>query len=361
MNSAGIYIHIPFCVKKCPYCDFYSVPFSGELKSRYLAAVIRDISAVAGRPLADTVYFGGGTPSLLSSEDFKALLDALSQSFLLSPDTEITAELNPGDASPEYLKSIRQSGVNRLSVGVQSLDNSYLSLLGRRHTAEAAAATIAAARAAGFANISADIMIALPGQTAEMAAGDARKIVSLGVEHISAYILSTEHSGRFWSQPLSLPTDDAAADIYGAVCRELAGSGFEHYEISNFAARGQYGRHNLKYWLCDDYYAFGAAAAGCLNGRRYRFSKDISGYISGLAPEDDGAVTAEDYIICTLRTSFGLDSSVLRSRYDFTFPPPAKRLIEQYISAGYMARRGSVLTLTEKGFLVSNNILAHLI
>ena len=360
MISAGIYLHIPFCVKKCPYCDFYSLPYSEPLKDRYVAALLRDINSVEGRPAADSVYFGGGTPSLLDPADFSAILSAISEKFTLSPESEITAELNPGDASPGFLSAVRAAGINRLSVGVQSLCDDRLRLLGRRHTADQARHTIAAAFAAGFNNISADIMIALPGQTADDAAADADGILALGVQHLSAYILNTEHSGVFWKQPLSLPGDDEAADIYLAVCGRARERGLCHYEISNFCQPGFESRHNLKYWRCQDYYAFGAAAAGCLSGRRYRYPSDTEKYIEGCPPVFDGEVTAADYIICTLRTSAGLDTEILES--DFGADLKAREaLIDGYIAAGYMSRRGSVLSLTERGFLVSNSILSHLI
>lgn len=362
MISAGVYIHIPFCAGKCPYCDFYSVNFEQDLKDKYIAALCREIKKTPGRPKIDTVYFGGGTPSLLTGEDFKLLLSAVSEAFELSPASEITAELNAGDCSEEYLHSLLCAGINRASIGIQSLSNEGLRLLGRRHSAEQAKAAIKNARLAGFKNVSADLMMALPNQKPEDAAADAAGIAELGAEHISVYILKISEGTPFYkSTPAGLPGEDGAADIYLAVCDALEGRGYSHYEISNFARPGFEGRHNLKYWRCADYYGFGAAAAGCVNRQRYRYSSSIADYIAGKPPTDEGTVDKTDYIICSLRTKAGLDPAELEGRFGYRFDSRKLSRISRYIEAGYIERRGGTLRLTDRGFLVSNSILVELI
>lgn len=361
MSSAGIYIHIPFCRGKCPYCDFYSVGFAKEEKSQYLIALTREIGKVRGRPAADTLYLGGGTPSLLTGSEVAGIIDAVRLAFDLSPDSEITLELNPGDCTRQHMRELGAASVNRLSVGVQSLFDPRLKTLGRRHTAEEARAAIRLAQEEGFHNISADLMTALPYESPAEAEEDARALIGCGVTHLSAYMLKIMQGTPFGcTPPPGLPDDDKSADCYLAVCRAAAEGGFVHYEISNFARPGCESRHNLKYWMCGDYYAFGPSAAGCIGGRRYRYKPLISSFIAGEAPESDGCVDGEDYIICSLRTRYGLSYRVLE-QYGVRFDSRRLELIERCVSDGLMQPTAGGVRLTERGFLVSNSILSNLI
>lgn len=361
MSSAGIYLHIPFCLRKCPYCDFYSVPLSASQKRRYLEALVREMGRTEGRPAADTVYLGGGTPSLLSGDDFSRLIAAVQTYFSLSPDAELTAELNPGDVTPQLLSALASAGFNRLSLGVQSFDDAMLRLLGRRHTAERAVSAFHLAREAGFSNISIDLMLALPGQTPAALLAECHATAALAPEHISAYLLKLEPGTPFGKHPPAhMPDDDAAAELYLLAAQALEQAGYRHYEISSYARPGLESRHNLKYWLLEDYYAFGAAAAACVGGRRTRYAADIDAFIDGRPPIDEGPVTAEDALICLLRTDRGLDLAAYAGRFG-PLTENQRQLIDRCTEAGYLTRSGSRIAFTDRGFLVSNSILARLI
>ncbi len=364
----GIYIHIPFCTRKCPYCDFYSLPLDRELKERYISALAAQIAA-APAVSADTVYFGGGTPSLLEPREVALLLDAAASAFQLSADCEITLETNPASCSLEKLRELRRAGVNRLSVGVQSLEDRVLSSLGRLHTAEEAREALEWAAKAGFSNLSADLMLATPGSSARGNAGSLRQLRELGVGHISAYLLKIMEGTPFFYNTPQLPGEEAAAEQYLELCREAEELGYGHYEISNFALPGRESRHNLKYWRLEDYLGFGPAAHSCFGGQRYSCPADIKGFIELWSRGGDypgslcseGPVEAEDLIITALRTREGLDLGELRQRFSAEFSPGQLEFIGLCRRNGLAELEEGRLRLTDRGMLVSNSILTRLI
>ena len=367
-QKAGIYFHVPFCRGKCPYCDFYSREFSLRSAQLYVRAAAQQIDSFP-RLQVDSAYFGGGTPSLLSAGQIYSLLESARERFVFSADCEITMEANPADIDPKRLPYYIDAGINRLSIGVQSLEDDTLAALGRRHTAEQARAAVQSAFDAGIKNISADLMLAVPGMTTQGAARAARNFAALPVCHVSAYMLKLNPGTPFGDNPpAGLPDDDTAADQYIAVEAELERGGFEKYEISNFARDGHTSRHNLKYWQCADYAGIGPAAHSCIGGERFSCPPDLDTYLQqdfslpyAQYLHSEGAVTAEDLIICSLRTTAGLDLEQLKSRFGFEFSAGALEETAQLCERGFMINNNGVLSLTQKGMLVSNSILSDLI
>ena len=256
----GFYFHVPFCHGKCPYCDFYSLPDSQEDMDAYVQAILTSLAPwrdkLRNRELA-TVYFGGGTPSLLGAARLGALLQGVKEGFSLSPTAEITLEANPTHVDRDFFKEVREAGFNRLSMGLQSADPAQLRLLGRAHSPQDAALAVENARAAGFANISLDLMLGLPGGSWETLKGSIAFAAGLGVEHISSYILKVEPGTPFAARGVQLPDDEETSQQYLLLVEELGKLGYTQYEISNFARPGRESRHNLLYWRGEEYLGFG--------------------------------------------------------------------------------------------------------
>ncbi|MFA5658748.1 MAG: radical SAM family heme chaperone HemW, partial [Oscillospiraceae bacterium] len=267
--AVGLYFHIPFCMRKCPYCDFYSLVFSEEMQDEFTAAVVRNILSCGGESV-DTIYFGGGTPSLLSAESYVKIFKAISDNFKLE-SPEISLEANPGTIDYNKLKRLRELGFNRISFGVQSLSDNELSALGRIHTSAQAENAVILAKSAGFENISADIILGLIGQDENSLSSTIDRLCSLPVSHISAYMLKIEKNTPFNSPEIirQLPDDEKTADIYLFAAEKLEKNGFLQYEISNFSKPGLECRHNLKYWRCEEYIGIGPSAHSYFNNKRY--------------------------------------------------------------------------------------------
>lgn len=353
----GLYLHIPYCLAKCRYCDFYSAGASRAVPDEYVNALIARMAAMCpGRP--DTVYFGGGTPSLLSPAQVSRLLKAAHP----LPGAEVTLEANPETVDEAKLAGFRAAGVNRLSLGVQTADDASLARLGRPHTAAQSRAALAAARAAGFANITGDIMLALPHYTR----GEFDRTLALltegGAVHISAYLLKIEPGTVFGKNPPpGLPDEDEAADFYLYAVEQLAKAGYAQYEISNFARPGFEGRHNLIYWDCRDYLGLGPAAASCMEGRRFSFGRSTRDFLAGAAPTPEGECTGTDYIMLRLRLAEGLRLSLLKARYGLVFDEARLAFLRRCVAAGYAVFDGDRLALTPRGMLVQNSILTELL
>lgn len=367
---AGIYVHMPFCLKKCPYCDFYSVAFDCDTASRYVDAVCASFG-IFPKLKCDTLYFGGGTPSLLDPRDIGRVVEEAARRFGIDEKSEITLETNPATAGPDGLRELRSAGINRLSVGVQSLDDGVLRPAGRLHSASDAVRTIEQAHEAGFRNISADIIIGLPSDDGTALSATLGGLVRLPLTHISAYMLKVAEGTPF-SRGLPAPCadDDTAADMYDMCCGALEEAGFTRYEISNFAREGCESRHNLKYWLGDDYIGTGAAAHGCIGGERYNFKRDAGAFMRAFSWNEaelkdiavsEGRADAEDMIMLRLRTDRGLDLNELYDRYGIRFDPRRMGYILQCVRGGFAELDGGVLRLTRRGALVSNEIISHLI
>lgn len=355
----GLYVHIPFCAKKCGYCDFYSTFSSFDLGQDYLHAAKREIEKWGGktnRPI-DTVYIGGGTPSLLG-EKIIFLLDTVRQNFELTEDAEITAECNPS-SDTTFLKFAKKAGVNRLSIGAQSGENSMLKLLGRTHTASDTVNYIKSARDFGFDNISADLMIALPSSNLDTLKKDIDFILSLNTEHISSYMLKIESSTAFsFRSDLDLPDDDSAAGQYLYMCDALKYAGYSHYEISNFAKEGKSSRHNLKYWKLEDYLGIGPSAHSMMDLKRFYYERDLKKFIRGCDTvfESDVDATTES-VMLGLRLSEGVN---LKNTYGSKALPIYEKL-KKYENAGYLEINGDTVKLTDKGMLLSNSIITEII
>lgn len=371
MTACGIYVHVPFCARKCRYCDFYSLPFDSALSTRYVGALLCQLAG-AGRRAAASIFFGGGTPSLLEAADVARVIDAVARRMDLAPAAEITLELNPETAAPEKLRALKAAGVNRLSVGVQSTDDAVLRAIGRRHTAAQAVDAVLAARRAGFDNISADVIIGLPGETRASFNKTLSALTSLPLSHISAYMLTLAPGTPMGSRPPeNLPDDDAQAVLYETCVDTLARQGFDQYEISNFTRPGFESRHNLLYWHCGDYYGLGPAAHSSLGSKRYSMPPDLDSYLlmyensrpvpfaQPLAFEGD--VTASDYIMLRLRTTTGLSLRELYDTYNCGFDETRLEAIRRFERAGLMRTDGDTLRLTTAGMLVSNTVLCRLI
>ena len=370
----ALYLHVPFCLSKCPYCDFYSGRETALIPA-YVAAVKEELTALkrAGafadetlfsRPLR-SVYFGGGTPSLLPAGELGSILDTVRGRYALQTDAEITVEVNPTLKNKEaWFSSVAKAGVNRVSVGLQSAVDAERKALGRRGTVEDVKETVFAAKGAGIRNISVDLMLGIPGQTPETLRASMDFVLSLGVTHVSAYILKIEPGTVFdkRKEKLDLPDEDAVADLYLRMCEYLKAQGMRHYEISNFCFGNAVGRHNLSYWQCGEYLGVGPAAHSFLNGRRFYYERDLSGFIAGAAPVDDGPGGDRDEVfLLALRTDTGVCLPEFEQRFSFTLSPAFFRTVETYEAHGLVAYHAGRLCLTAQGFLLSNSIISALL
>lgn len=359
-NPLGLYIHIPFCEKKCNYCDFYSAFYNKDTLSVYLSALKGEIKKWGGklhRPI-DTVYIGGGTPSLLG-EHIISLTDCIKENFVVTDDAELTVEANPS-SSGEFLAFAKAAGVNRLSIGVQSGCDDTLKILGRTHTAADAVQTVANARKLGFDNISVDLMIALPHSNLKTLSRDIDFMLSLNPEHISAYILKIEQNTVFAKKydTLCLPDDDAAAEQYLYMCEALQKNGYNHYEISNFARCDNVSRHNMKYWVGEDYLGIGPAAHSCVDGKRFYYPRDLWGFIKNPQTVPDGESGGrEEQLMLGLRLSQGVDLSQIYGE----IPKAIKEKIHLLEKAGYIKASLPHISLTDSGMLISNSIITELL
>lgn len=363
MNDLGIYIHVPFCGKKCGYCDFYSLKYSKDNADAYVQAVLRNLDYY-GKPQTpvDTVYFGGGTPSLLSTDQLALIIERIQNRFSLEDNCEITLEANPSGLSPDRLKKLRYIGINRLSIGVQSMTDSQLQFLGRSHSSARAEKAVLDAADAGFDNISCDLMLALPGQTMKDLEYSVSRFCSMPISHISAYILKVESGTPFDCANVRsrLPDDELTAELYLHTVDILEQHGFFQYEVSNFAKPSFESRHNCRYWQCRDYLGIGPSAHSCCGGKRFAAESDLEKFISShvqpVYVTDESPCGFEEYAMLRLRLRDGLDlrsAGEKRSMIEKKLPP--------LIKAGYIIFNNDIISLTPKGFLMSNSVIEYLI
>ena len=363
MSRLGIYIHVPFCGRKCAYCDFYSVNWSKSAAVDYTAAVLRNIRHYGDKArTVDTVYFGGGTPSLLTAEQISSIISEIRSCFALEESAEITLEANPCTLSAEKLAELRKIGINRLSIGVQSMIDRELKILGRMHTAERAEQAVLEAARAGFDNISCDLMIALPDQKPEDMRFSIDRLAALPIQHISAYILKTEDGTPFDCAEIRdrHPDEDSTAELYLAMVELLEKQGFMQYEVSNFAKEGFESRHNTRYWKCLDYLGIGPAAHSCYEGKRFAVERDLSAFIAAdvqqVTVTDESPCGFEEFAMLRLRLKEGLildDVPEHRAELLKKLPP--------LIKEGYAETDGERIWLTPKGFLMSNSVIEYLV
>jgi oxygen-independent coproporphyrinogen-3 oxidase len=371
----GLYLHIPYCSVRCSYCDFYLVPGRRRDLSALVSALQKEIEE-AGREhpglSADTVHLGGGTPSLLSPELLVGLLESLRASFSLAPETEIALEANPEDLDADRLAGYAAAGLNRLTIGVQSLEDRLLRLMRRPHDARRALAAVALARSSPVRSVGVDLILGLPDQNARATLEGIARLADLGVDHVSLYLLEIHPStplGRDLARGRRLPMDDdAAARLFDEASRLLEGRGFDHYEISNFSRPGHRSRHNLKYWTDQAYLGFGPSAHSYMGERRWANASDLRDYLArrgeGCARTEDvrsRAQRAVEALVAGLRLAEGVDLRALAARYGESFAPPDDATIGGLAEAGFLATGDGRLRLTQRGRLVSNEVLERLL
>ena len=370
MKPFSLYLHIPFCVRKCAYCDFPSWAGKEEMIGPYVSALTAEIEQ-AGRHWperrAETVFFGGGTPSVLTGEQIASLMDAVRSAFPLAPDAEISMEANPGTLTEDKLTAYRQAGINRLSIGAQALDDRLLRAIGRIHTKDEAMAAVMMAHQAGFENISLDLMYGLPGQSVEDFSDTLNAALTLPLTHLSMYSLIVEEG-----TPLSdrveageaVPGDEDTLRMQHEAARLAALCGFERYEISNYARPGFECRHNLTYWRRGEYLGLGCAAHSLMENVRFSNTASLSGYLKGERLSDRQILTdtdtLEETVMLALRTSEGMDMALYRRLTGKDFS--AKRqTIDRLIREEMAEEKGGRLVLTEKGMDVLNPVIEALV
>ena len=394
----GLYIHVPFCSAICNYCNFNRGLFDSELKRRYVEALVAEIEATANVAVpdagqapggassvpavsntharwdpssrADTVYFGGGTPSLLEPEEVARVIDACTAACELAADREVTLEANPESVTADRLAAYREAGVNRVSFGVQSFHDEELRRLSRLHSAARAREALSEARRAGFDNISLDLMMWLPGQSIEEWLDSVDQAIALAPEHLSLYLLEVYPNAPLkeamararWSQA---PDDDAAA-MYIEAMKRLEASGYEQYEISNVARPGRRSRHNLKYWSDGEWLGFGCGAHSTRDGVRWKNVSSPEDYIDLVNRGESTAIDARrltgeerlgDALFTGLRLADGVDLAAIRARYDVDVWERYGRELEPFVQSGLLARDGSRLWLTRSGMLLAHEVM----
>lgn len=364
MDNIGIYIHIPFCEQKCPYCDFYSISDNREY-DRYVLHLIQMIQYYSDKYTCtvDTIYFGGGTPSVIGSDRLVKILNAVKDSFSVAEYCETTVEVNPCSAGKIDFAVLRKAGFNRISIGLQSSNAEELALLGRRHTASDAKLTVQRARHDGFDNISLDLMLCVPGQTKSSLYESIKFCKDCDVEHISAYILKIEENTYFYDikDTLRLFDDDEQSDIYNYTVDVLDEFGYKQYEISNFSKPSYESKHNLHYWRDEEYIGIGPSAHSYINGERFHYSRSLDEFYKGIIHCDGTGGDIEEFIMLSLRLTEGLNLSKLRKRYNYTITNNFTYKANKLKSSGLLNYNDDNISLTKKGFLVSNSIISYLL
>ena len=374
-KKIGIYIHIPFCASKCAYCNFYSVAGHERVMQSYYNVLIKHIeeySAQLDGYITDTVYFGGGTPSHFGAVRLIGILNALKKHGHVLLDSEVTAEVNPGGIAKEDMMRLKKAGFNRLSIGVQSADDKMLENLGRKHKFSDVGETVKNAREAGFSNISVDVIYGLPSQDITTWAETVVKTAALKPEHISCYGLKLEEGTPLYifKESPFLPSDDNQADMYLYAVETFARFGYRQYEISNFARRGFESKHNMKYWLGEEYIGFGAAAHSYVGNSRYSYVEDLHKYIERVESGQHAVVeyseemsdfeNAGEYLMLRLRTIHGISEeeyyNIYRLKMDLIL-----ELLKKYEENGWAIFKDGRWRFTPKGFILSNALIGELL
>jgi oxygen-independent coproporphyrinogen-3 oxidase len=373
MTPAGLYVHIPFCSSRCSYCDFATGLYERELADRYVRAIVEEIRSTrfVGQRV-DTIYFGGGTPSLLEPAQLDRILSSLFTHFRIEASAEITLEINPGSATPEKLLAFRHLGINRASFGAQTFDDAELAKLGRSHTAADALRTFADLRDAGFTNVSFDLIAGLPGQTLAGWQRNIKQALELQPEHLSFYLLEV-HSGtplaehiRRGLQPV--PDDDLAAVMYSSLLEQASDAGYEHYEISNLCRPDFHSRHNTKYWTGQPYYGFGCSAHS-YDGQTRRWSnrRDVLKYVelveSGMSPVVEEQELSQtdvraEALFLGMRMMRGVDVRQYRESFGVDLRDEHGEDLDRFCKAGLLEFHGDLIRLTRTGALLSNEVFA---
>lgn len=372
---AGIYLHIPFCKTRCIYCDFYSTIISEE-KNRYISALCRELQlrkSYLGDEQVETIYFGGGTPSQLTRQDFEKIFSSIEKEYSLEQCKEITLEANPDDLTPEYIKELSFLPFNRISIGIQTFNEQTLRLLKRRHTAEQAIRAVKECRLAGFQNISIDLMYGLPGETVETWEVDLKQAISLNVEHISAYHLIYEEGTPLYEMLLKHKVkevdEESSVKFFALMIEQLTKAGYQHYEISNFCKPDKHSQHNSSYWTEKKYMGCGPSAHSFNGNTRQWNVSSLDKYIVGIE-EDSPAIEIEelsittrynDYVITSLRTMWGLSLNHLKEKFGTELVQYCLYNARKHLDTGKLEIRNDTLFLTKEGVFVSDGIMSDLI
>ena len=394
MKKIGIYVHVPFCVRKCFYCDFLSFPAGEKERERYVSGLLREISKESvryGKYEVDSVFLGGGTPTVLSGEQIGRIMDGLRAGFSFGEEAEITIEANPGTVDTEKLESCRRAGINRISIGAQSLDDGELALLGRVHSAKDFLEIYGLAGKAGFRNVNVDIMAALPGQNPESYLNGLKRVIDLGPAHISAYSLMVEEGTPFYewygedgkrkdgiasrfptvlptALPTVLPTEEEEREMYERTGEMLEAGGYYRYEISNYARPGYECRHNIRYWRRGDYAGFGLGASSMVENVRWKNSTDMGKYLccmeegSGDIKEEQCVLgirdQMEEFMFLGLRMSEGVGKKDFYNAFGKSLEDVYGEIIEKLCAQGLLMDGDSV-RLTPYGRDISNYVMAE--
>ncbi len=365
----GLYVHIPFCVSKCKYCDFASFAGKEHLTDKYINAVCNEMQKYKGHKF-DTVYIGGGTPTVLESNAFEQLFDSIYNNFKIAQGSEITVEANPKTVDAAKANVLKDVGVNRVSLGAQSMNDDELKMLGRIHTAYDTEQTVDIIKNSGIHNISLDLMYALPGQTTDKINKSVSKVLSLKPEHISCYGLKIEQGTPFYDMKIGGKIteldDDATADMYELIIENLGKNGYQHYEISNFAKPGSESKHNTKYWKCVDYIGLGLGASSCLDGARFTNSCDFDSYFNGYQKSEEYTLTQSEkmseFIILGLRLiKIGVSKKEFAKKFNTDIYKVFGKIINKHIANGLLCDNGESLVLTPRAYYICNYVMSDFV
>jgi oxygen-independent coproporphyrinogen-3 oxidase len=365
----GLYVHIPFCKKKCPYCSFVVSIGQEQRMDSYLEALSKEASVYRGQKI-DTVYIGGGTPSRLAVVQIEQLFETLRNNFKISPSAETTFEVNPDDALDDKLKALKRFGVNRISLGIQSFNNSYLKFLGRVHDADKAIAAYDNIRKSGYKNISVDLMFTFPGQTQQQLEKDLETLVSLKSNHVSIYALTIEEKSRFFVEKITLPPDSIQEQHFNLVVDFLNQAGFKQYEVSNFARKGYESKHNFNYWRGGDYIGLGIGAHSHQNGVRFWNIDNLFKYIELLGEgkpviKEQETLGAKkrmiEVLLFGLRTSDGVRLKRILEKFKTELSDEQTLVLNELIKEKYLIQTKDHLKTSKKGMRVLDEISRRLI
>ena len=367
MKHLGLYIHIPYCQSKCNYCDFFSIrPDDENSISGYVMTLCKNIrswKSELNNYVIDTIYIGGGTPSLLSTSDIILLLECIYSNYNIIENPEITLECNPNSITNLELKELKRIGLNRISMGLQSTNDEELKLLGRLHTCDDAKTAVCKIKEAGINNFSLDVMLGIPLQNVASLKKTLEFCIKSDATHISTYMLKIEEDTPFSknTEKLTFADSDTVADLYELTCQILKSNGFRHYEISNFCKDNLISKHNMKYWNLDEYLGLGPSAHSLINNKRFYYPRNFESFKNNECVFESKGNTAEEYIMLSLRTDQGFDISKFKNKYASDINNSFTQKCELYKKAGLLKVESNNVILTEKGYLVSNIIINDLI
>lgn len=364
-NNLGLYIHIPFCGKKCPYCSFYSVPYSKATVDEYCEKLIESIFAYGKKynsKTVDTIYLGGGTPSLLGTERIKNIVLAAKKAFNSNP-IEVTIEVNPTSGTKLDYKILFEVGVNRVSIGMQSVNENELKNLKRNHSISTVKKLIEKIKNSGICNISLDLMCCIPEQTIDSLEKSIKFCAEMGVTHISSYMLKIEEGTPFFNQRqnLLLPDEDYERELYLFMCKKLEELGYHQYEISNFSKSGFESRHNLKYWNCDDYLGIGPAAHSLVDFKRFFYNNSLQDFYNNKIVFESLGGDEEEFIMLRLRLKEGVNNDLYYNRFGKNLPKEYLERGKKLSSLGLTKVEENSISLTTEGFLLSNTVIAKIL